>query len=162
MSVIFAFYSVLPLSWTQEHSAIMVDPLNDIRIIGCITVALLLGISVAGMEWEAKVRATPFIQLLRTPAKGKCNHVHCFCSLQAQLILLVILLVAIANVFVGTVIPATDEQKAKGIFKYNCEHGPRVVNSKRLKLKKHPRTQCLVFLLQSQNLFRELHAQFPR
>lgn len=34
----------------------MVDELNDIRIIGCITVVLLLAISVAGMEWEAKVR----------------------------------------------------------------------------------------------------------
>lgn len=34
----------------------MVDVLNDIRIVGCITVVLLLAISVAGMEWEAKVR----------------------------------------------------------------------------------------------------------
>lgn len=33
----------------------MVDETNDIRIIGCITVVLLLAISVAGMEWEAKV-----------------------------------------------------------------------------------------------------------
>lgn len=30
--------------------------MNDIRIVGTITVILLLGISVAGMEWEAKVR----------------------------------------------------------------------------------------------------------
>lgn len=36
----------------------MVDPLNDIRIVGVITVVLLLGISVAGMEWEAKVSFT--------------------------------------------------------------------------------------------------------
>lgn len=41
----------------QEHNAIMIDPINDIRIVGCITVVLLLGISVAGMEWEAKVRS---------------------------------------------------------------------------------------------------------
>lgn len=34
----------------------MVDEINDIRIVGCITVVLLLAISVAGMEWEAKVR----------------------------------------------------------------------------------------------------------
>lgn len=33
----------------------MIDELNDIRIIGAITVVILLGISVAGMEWEAKV-----------------------------------------------------------------------------------------------------------
>lgn len=34
----------------------MIDEMNDIRIIGAITVVILLGISVAGMEWEAKVR----------------------------------------------------------------------------------------------------------
>uniref|UniRef100_A0AAX7UQN7 Solute carrier family 12 member 1 n=1 Tax=Astatotilapia calliptera TaxID=8154 RepID=A0AAX7UQN7_ASTCA len=55
----------------KENSAIMVDEMNDIRIIGCITIVLLLGISVAGMEWEAK----------------------------AQIILLVILLVAITSNF---------------------------------------------------------------
>uniref|UniRef100_A0A669F075 Solute carrier family 12 member 1 n=1 Tax=Oreochromis niloticus TaxID=8128 RepID=A0A669F075_ORENI len=77
----------------KEHSAIMVDEMNDIRIIGCITIVLLLGISVAGMEWEAK----------------------------AQIILLVILLVAIVNVFVGTVIPATKEKKAQGFFNYRSK-----------------------------------------
>lgn len=39
----------------QESDSMMVDPTNDIRIIGSITVVILLGISVAGMEWEAKV-----------------------------------------------------------------------------------------------------------
>lgn len=34
----------------------MLDQTNDIRIVGVITVIILLGISVAGMEWEAKVR----------------------------------------------------------------------------------------------------------
>ncbi|XP_055010456.1 solute carrier family 12 member 1 isoform X2 [Boleophthalmus pectinirostris] len=77
----------------QDNNAIMVDPINDIRIIGCITVVLLLGISVAGMEWEAK----------------------------AQIVLLVILLVAIVNVFVGTFIPATDSKKAQGFFNYNIK-----------------------------------------
>ncbi|XP_056134689.1 solute carrier family 12 member 1 [Lampris incognitus] len=76
-----------------EHSAVMVDPVNDIRIVGCITVVLLLGISVAGMEWEAK----------------------------AQIILLVILLVAIVNVFVGTFIPATEDKKSKGFFNYDSK-----------------------------------------
>lgn len=33
----------------------MTDELNDIRIVGTLTIILLLGISVAGMEWEAKV-----------------------------------------------------------------------------------------------------------
>ncbi|XP_061596072.1 solute carrier family 12 member 1 [Cololabis saira] len=74
-----------------EHSAIMVDPINDIRIVGCITVVLLLGISLAGMAWEAK----------------------------AQIVLLIILLVAIVNVFVGTFIPATDTKKSQGFFNYD-------------------------------------------
>lgn len=39
----------------------MVDPTNDIRIIGSITVVILLGISVAGMEWEAKVNFSKMI-----------------------------------------------------------------------------------------------------
>lgn len=33
----------------------MVDRINDIRIIGIITVTCLLGISMAGMSWESKV-----------------------------------------------------------------------------------------------------------
>lgn len=36
----------------------MTDEINDIRIIGTITIIILLGISVAGMEWEAKVCTT--------------------------------------------------------------------------------------------------------
>uniref|UniRef100_A0A8C7ZPI1 Solute carrier family 12 member 1 n=1 Tax=Oryzias sinensis TaxID=183150 RepID=A0A8C7ZPI1_9TELE len=72
---------------------LIVNPINDIRIVGCITVVLLLGISVAGMEWEAK----------------------------AQILLLVILLVAIVNVFVGTAIPATEDKKSKGFFSYQSK-----------------------------------------
>nr|DBA23309.1 TPA: hypothetical protein GDO54_014236 [Pyxicephalus adspersus] len=76
----------------QENNAVMVDDINDIRIIGAITVVLLLGISVAGMEWEAK----------------------------AQIVLLVILLLAICDFFIGTVIPMEDK-KAKGFFGYKAE-----------------------------------------
>lgn len=39
----------------KEHHSSMVDPTNDIRIIGVVTVTVLLGVSLAGMEWEAKV-----------------------------------------------------------------------------------------------------------
>lgn len=45
----------------------MVDPTNDIRIIGSITVVILLGISVAGMEWEAKVNFLKCYQPLIDP-----------------------------------------------------------------------------------------------
>lgn len=43
------------LLFCQENGTLMIDEMNDIRIIGAITVVILLGISVAGMEWEAKV-----------------------------------------------------------------------------------------------------------
>uniref|UniRef100_A0AAQ4QJL8 Solute carrier family 12 member 1 n=1 Tax=Gasterosteus aculeatus aculeatus TaxID=481459 RepID=A0AAQ4QJL8_GASAC len=74
----------------KDNDLLMVSEINDIRIVGCITVVLLLAISVAGMEWEAK----------------------------AQILLLIILLVAIVNVFVGTFIPVTDRKKSEGIFNY--------------------------------------------
>ncbi|KAM9275298.1 solute carrier family 12 member 1 isoform 1-T1 [Morus bassanus] len=76
----------------KESDTLMVDESNDIRIIGTITVVCLLSISVAGMEWEAK----------------------------AQVILLVVLLVAIANFFIGTVIPTNNEKNARGFFNYQA------------------------------------------
>ncbi|NXC83297.1 S12A1 protein, partial [Cercotrichas coryphoeus] len=76
----------------KESDTLMVDESNDIRIIGTITVVCLLGISVAGMEWEAK----------------------------AQVILLIVLLIAIANFFIGTVIPTSTEKKARGFFNYQA------------------------------------------
>ncbi|KAM6246369.1 solute carrier family 12 member 1 isoform 2-T2 [Spheniscus humboldti] len=76
----------------KESDTLMVDESNDIRIIGTITVVCLLSISVAGMEWEAK----------------------------AQVILLFVLLIAIANFFIGTVIPTNNEKKARGFFNYQA------------------------------------------
>lgn len=49
------FHLTTPRIVSQGVDAIMTDQINDVRIIGTITVILLLGISVAGMEWEAKV-----------------------------------------------------------------------------------------------------------
>lgn len=51
----------------------MVDETNDIRIIGCITVVLLLAISVAGMEWEAKV-TDPYHAGCYACCDKRCNH----------------------------------------------------------------------------------------
>ncbi|XP_067839362.1 solute carrier family 12 member 2 isoform X2 [Heptranchias perlo] len=75
-----------------ENNALMIDEMSDIRIIGTITIVVLFGISVAGMEWEAK----------------------------AQIVLLGILLIAIVNFTVGTFIPANDK-RAKGFFNYHGE-----------------------------------------
>ncbi|XP_028274253.1 solute carrier family 12 member 2 isoform X2 [Parambassis ranga] len=74
----------------KEADAIMTDDINDIRIIGTITIILLLGISVAGMEWEAK----------------------------AQIFLLVVLLTAIVNYFIGTFISVKSKEPA-GFFGYD-------------------------------------------
>nr|XP_010298021.1 PREDICTED: solute carrier family 12 member 2-like [Balearica regulorum gibbericeps] len=76
----------------KENGMLMVDEMNDIRIIGAITVVILLGISVAGMEWEAK----------------------------AQIVLLVILILAIGDFVIGTFIPL-DSKKPKGFFGYKAE-----------------------------------------
>lgn len=45
-----------PAPLPQESGTPIVDPTNDIRIIGVVTVTVLLAISLAGMEWESKVR----------------------------------------------------------------------------------------------------------
>ncbi|XP_070759900.1 solute carrier family 12 member 2-like [Enoplosus armatus] len=74
----------------SDVDALMTDELNDIRIVGTLTVILLLGISVAGMEWEAK----------------------------AQIVLLVILLGAIANYFIGSFM-SIESKEPKGFFGYH-------------------------------------------
>ncbi|KAH8296601.1 hypothetical protein KR054_008494 [Drosophila jambulina] len=66
---------------------------QDVRIIGCVTILLLLIIVVVGMEWEAK----------------------------AQIGLLIILLVAIADFVIGSFIgPKSDVELAKGFLGYNA------------------------------------------
>uniref|UniRef100_A0A9J8CGV3 Solute carrier family 12 member 2 n=1 Tax=Cyprinus carpio carpio TaxID=630221 RepID=A0A9J8CGV3_CYPCA len=74
-----------------DVNALMTDEINDIRIVGTLTVILLLGISVAGMEWEAK----------------------------AQIVLLVILVAAICNYFIGSFIPLKSKE-SQGFFGYNA------------------------------------------
>uniref|UniRef100_A0A8D0GCZ3 Solute carrier family 12 member 3 n=1 Tax=Sphenodon punctatus TaxID=8508 RepID=A0A8D0GCZ3_SPHPU len=76
-----------------EYSSSMVDPTNDIRIIGVITVTVLLGISLAGMEWEAK----------------------------AQILFFLVIMVSFVNYIVWTLIPASEEKQAKGFFSYRTD-----------------------------------------
>ncbi|XP_034482293.1 bumetanide-sensitive sodium-(potassium)-chloride cotransporter [Drosophila innubila] len=67
--------------------------ITDVRIVGSVTILLLLIIVVVGMEWEAK----------------------------AQIGLLVILLAAIADFLIGSFIgPKSEEEKAKGFLGYNA------------------------------------------
>ena len=74
----------------QHGVSISGNDLNDVRIIGTVTVILLLGITQLGMAWESKM----------------------------QMILLVILLVAILNFLIGTFIPATPRKMSYGYFSY--------------------------------------------
>uniref|UniRef100_M3ZFE5 Solute carrier family 12 member 10, tandem duplicate 1 n=1 Tax=Xiphophorus maculatus TaxID=8083 RepID=M3ZFE5_XIPMA len=74
----------------HEFGVVMVDSVYDVRIVGVITVTILLMISLAGMEWESK----------------------------AQILFFLVLLVSFANYFVGTVIPPNVDKQAIGIFGY--------------------------------------------
>ncbi|XP_074110335.1 sodium chloride cotransporter 69 [Cotesia typhae] len=66
----------------------------DVRIIGCITICVLLAIVMIGMEWEAK----------------------------AQIGLLIILLIALGDFIIGTFVgPKNNEEYAKGFIGYNAE-----------------------------------------
>ncbi|XP_068106554.1 solute carrier family 12 member 3-like [Hyperolius riggenbachi] len=73
-----------------ESNAVMTDPVNDIRIIGVITVTVLLLISLAGMEWEAK----------------------------AQVVFFIVIMISFASYLVGTIMPPSEEKQSKGFFSY--------------------------------------------
>lgn len=116
------------LFFLQDVDALMTDELNDIRIVGTLTIILLLGISVAGMEWEAKVRMNPTWLTHRQycPCGNITNghrlillpHLHlCLSVRQAQIVLLVILLAAIVNFFIGSFM-STKSKEPKGFFGY--------------------------------------------
>ncbi|CAK9815935.1 Bumetanide-sensitive sodium-(potassium)-chloride cotransporter [Anthophora quadrimaculata] len=79
----------------KSNGVCIVDCDNtDIRIIGCITIVLLLLIVMIGLEWEAK----------------------------AQVGLLIILLLAIADFIIGTFMgPKDDQERAKGFIGYNAD-----------------------------------------
>ncbi|CAL8241661.1 unnamed protein product [Merluccius merluccius] len=77
----------------KEFGLSMVDETNDVRIVGVITVTVLLLISLAGMEWESK----------------------------AQILFFIILIISFTNYFVGTFIPPNTDKQSKGIFGYNSE-----------------------------------------
>ncbi|XP_016531669.1 solute carrier family 12 member 3-like [Poecilia formosa] len=83
-------FSLVVRDLMHEFGAIMVDPINDVRIIGVVTVTILLMITQAGMAWESKTQILFFLALM----------------------------VSFANYLIGTVIPPTIEKQAIGIFGY--------------------------------------------
>ncbi|XP_040886891.1 solute carrier family 12 member 3-like isoform X3 [Toxotes jaculatrix] len=77
----------------KEFDAVMVDAVNDVRIVGVVTVTVLLLISLAGMEWESKT----------------------------QILFFLVLLISFSNYFVGTFMPPSIEKQSQGIFGYRSE-----------------------------------------
>ncbi|ROL46313.1 Solute carrier family 12 member 3 [Anabarilius grahami] len=77
----------------KDYKSQMVDDVNDVRIIGAVTVAILLCITFAGMSWEAK----------------------------AQILFFIAIMLSLINYFVGTVITPTPEKQAAGFFGYRAE-----------------------------------------
>lgn len=78
---------------TDNEIMIIDGDIQDIRIIGIIVVTILLGIALIGMEWENK----------------------------AQIFLLIILLAAMLNFFIGTFFTPDNEQKAQGFFGFKVD-----------------------------------------
>ncbi|CAB1424382.1 unnamed protein product [Pleuronectes platessa] len=76
-----------------ENGAVMVDPINDIRIVGIITVTCLLRISMAGMACESK----------------------------AQVLIFLVIMVSFVNYIVGTIIPASPQKQDIGFFIYKSD-----------------------------------------
>ncbi|TRY79057.1 hypothetical protein DNTS_033306 [Danionella cerebrum] len=77
----------------KDFKSQMVDDVNDVRIIGAITVCILLCITFAGMSWEAK----------------------------AQILFFIAIMLSLINYFVGTVIPSSPDKQAVGFFNYRSE-----------------------------------------
>ncbi|XP_032400159.1 solute carrier family 12 member 3 isoform X2 [Etheostoma spectabile] len=84
-------FSIVVRDLMRDYNVIIVDDLNDVRIVGVITLVILLMITLAGMEWESKT----------------------------QILFFIILLVSFADYLVGTLIPHSKEKQSKGLFGYN-------------------------------------------
>ncbi|XP_067144438.1 solute carrier family 12 member 2-like isoform X2 [Centruroides vittatus] len=79
----------------ENKAQIFETKMNDMRIISCVTVVFLLGIAIIGTEWETK----------------------------AQIVLLLILLSAMGNFIIGSLLTPTDAQIAQGFVGWNLELG---------------------------------------
>lgn len=78
----------------RDSGSLMVDESSDIRIVGLITVVILLGITMIGLEWVVR----------------------------AQMLLLIVLVISILNVIIGTFIgPQSDESRSRGFVGYRKE-----------------------------------------
>lgn len=74
-----------------------------------------------GSQGATKTLCYIFVSVVENHSTVFLKLLFIILSKQAQIILLIILLVAIVNVFVGMFIAPSQEKKAKGIFNYDCK-----------------------------------------
>ncbi|KAG1937889.1 solute carrier family 12 member 3-like isoform X2 [Pimephales promelas] len=77
----------------KDYKSQMVSDVDDVRIIGAITVCILLCITFAGMSWEAK----------------------------AQILFFIAIMLSLASYFIGTVLPPDNVKRAAGFFGYQYD-----------------------------------------
>ena len=49
---------------SQWNDLLMIDEINDVRVIGAITIVALLGVALIGMEWETRVSGMQRVNLI--------------------------------------------------------------------------------------------------
>ncbi|UYV72588.1 SLC12A1 [Cordylochernes scorpioides] len=103
-------YCILTLRWQANGVAILDGGINDIRIVSCLTVVLLLSIAIVGMAWETKV----------PPVWPHMYNGTAVLS-QAQIFLLLILLGAMVTFVVGACLPTTPVKFGKGFVGFDLE-----------------------------------------
>lgn len=54
-SIFFMNDSIMSFFDLKENDSLIIDDINDVRLIGALTVLVLLGVAIVGMEWEARV-----------------------------------------------------------------------------------------------------------
>uniref|UniRef100_A0A3P9L0X0 Solute carrier family 12 member 3 n=1 Tax=Oryzias latipes TaxID=8090 RepID=A0A3P9L0X0_ORYLA len=86
-------YAEVVRDMMRELGVKIVDDTNDVRIVGVVTVTVLMLIAVSGMEWESKT----------------------------QIFFFLVMLVAFTNYIVGTILPQSIEKQAKGLFGYKAD-----------------------------------------
>ena len=75
----------------RDNDSLIVDESNDIRIIGVVTIVILLGVTMVGLKWVVR----------------------------AHMFFFIVLVISILNVVIGTFIgPQSEESKAKGFLGY--------------------------------------------
>uniref|UniRef100_A0A3P9JHR3 Solute carrier family 12 member 3 n=1 Tax=Oryzias latipes TaxID=8090 RepID=A0A3P9JHR3_ORYLA len=86
-------YAEVVRNMMRELGVTIVDDVNDVRIVGVVTVTVLMLIAVSGMKWESKT----------------------------QIFFFLVMMVAFTNYLVGTILPQGIEKQARGLFGYKAD-----------------------------------------